>query len=156
MPKIKKTESVLHDWVHELPFQMQALLMTGMRGPDGCAKHNAAKSIVRFLRGAVCKPAGKWSGLNDNDFMWGDYRDFPTWARTFFDDQDVYPHHFMMHLIHCAEVIGYKHPDKSKATAWEWFYVKSCKALHMTPETCEVMDKRLSDFGAGIHASPIS
>lgn len=36
MPKTNDKESVLHDWVHELTFQMQALLMTGMRGPDGC------------------------------------------------------------------------------------------------------------------------
>lgn len=149
MPKTRQSESALHEWVHSLPFQMQALLMTGMRGPDGCNKHNAAKVIVRFLRGAICKPAGDWDGKNNNDFMWGDYLVFPAYTKDLFDDPDSYPHHFIMHLIHCAEVIGYKHPDIKIAHAWEWFYQKAAKCLHMAPETRDEMDLRLNDFGQG-------
>lgn len=147
MPKKKKIESVLHDWVHALPFQQQALLMTGMRGPDGSDKHNPAKVIVRFLRGAVLKPAGEWEGMNDNNFMWGDYGVFSLWINRFFDDPDGYPHHFIMHLIHCAEVVGYKHPDGSIAIHWIRFYEAACDSFHMTPETEEEMDQRLNDFG---------
>lgn len=162
MPKQKKYESVLHDWVHELTFQQQALLLTGMRGPDACNKHNSAKAIVRLLRGAVVKPAGKWSGLNDNDFMWGEYyresypysEDYTTpedhifirESNSFFHDHDSYPHHFIMHLIHCAEVVGYKHPDHNIANYWRGFYQRACKEFHMTPETLGEMDARLNDF----------
>lgn len=147
MPKVKHSESALHDWVHELTFQQQALLMTGMRGPDGCNKHNAAKAIVRFLRGAICKPAGNWSGMNDNDFMWGDYSVFRTWTKSFFDDPDGYPHHFIMHLVHCAEVLGYKHPVQEASQCWLFFYSKACSAFHMRHETEAQMDQRLNDFG---------
>lgn len=150
MPKIRQNESALHDWVHALTFQMQALLMTGMRGPDGASKYNPAKAIVRYLRGAVCKPAGNWDGLNDNDFMWGDYLLFKTHAREFFSDPDGYPHHFIMHLIHCAEVIGYKHPDGAVAVFWKDFYLRACKAFHMAHETVEEMDARLNDFGVAV------
>ena len=124
--------------------------MTGMRGPDGCNKHNAAKAIVRYLRGAICKPAWNWDGYNNNDFMWGDYSLFGNWMRSFFDDPDGYPHHFIMHLIHCAEVIGYKHPDKGLALHWHRFYISACKAFHMKPEMENEMDARLNDFGVPV------
>jgi hypothetical protein len=151
MPKKSLSESVLHDWVHELPFQQQALLMTAMRGPDGSAKHNHAKVIVRFLRGAICKPAGNWSGYNDNDFMWGDYTVFKHCDKAFWDDHDEYAHHFIMHLVHSAQVIAYKHPVNEVAYCWLTFYSHACEAFHMRHETKSQMDARLSDFGVGVH-----
>jgi hypothetical protein len=148
MPKTKEIESVLHDWVHTLTFQQQALLMTGMRGPDGMPKHCPAKMIIRYLRGIVLKPAGQWSGLNDNDFMWGDYEHqrFDEARHEFFNDHDQLPHHFIMHLIHCAEVVGYKHPDDVISFYWRTFYDRACHEFHMESETEEAMDKRLNDF----------
>jgi hypothetical protein len=159
MPKTRLRESALHDWVCDLPFQMQALLMTTMRGPDENNKYNAAKAIVRYLRGAMCKPAGDWDGTNNNDFMWGDYNKvlgetktpFEYYSDLFWQDHDEYPHHFIMHLVHCAEVVGYKYPDPEIAMAWRNFYYEACFAFHMNPETEEQMDKRLNDFGCGIH-----
>jgi len=163
MPKKLKSESVLHTWVCELTFQMQALLLTAMRGPDENNKFNSAKGIVRYLRGVVIKPAGDWNGENNNDFMWGDYMGTPShplgpkpagfeaYANGFFDDHDEYPHHFIMHLVHCAEVVGYKHPDSSIARYWLNFYNEACGAFHMNPETEEEMDMRLNDFGCGWH-----
>lgn len=151
MPKQQKQESALHNWVCELPFQMQALLMTAMRGPDENNKYNVAKGIVRFLRGIVIKPAGHWNGENNNDFMWGDYSQFNNITDTFWADHDEYPHHFIMHLIHCAEVCGYCHPDSSVSIHWCNFYHKACEAFHMNPETSFEMHKRLNDFGVGYH-----
>lgn len=149
MPKKRKSETVLHDWVCLLTFQQQALLLTAMRGPDNSAKHNAAKYMIRYLRGVVVKPAGNWSGANNNDFMWGDYSLFSEYSRSFWDDHDEYPHHFIMHLVHCAEVIGYKHPDIRTRHNWNWFYLKACESMHMRPESEIEMDLRLNDFGEG-------
>lgn len=151
MPKTKIIESALHDWVHSLTFQQQALLMTGMRGPDGCNKHNSAKIMIRFLRGAICKPAGNWDGQNNNDFMWGDYGAFDACMKGFFDDPDSYPHHFIMHLVHCAEVIGYKHPDEEIGGYWNMFYQTACRSFHMWAESEDEMDDRLNDFGVSVH-----
>ncbi len=149
MPKTQKIESVLHDWVHELPFQMQALLLTSIRGADGNTKHNPAKCIVRYLRGIVLKPAGNWDGTNNNDFMWGEYDKFESFIDEFLEEPDSYPHHFIMHLTHCAEVIGYKLPKRKIAVKWLTFYNKICKSFHMTPETQSEMEARLNDFGCG-------
>lgn len=152
MPKTQRIESVLHDWVCELPFQMQALLLTAMRGPDENNKYNAAKAVIRYLRGSVIKPAGDWSGKNDNDFMWGEYiLKFGEYSEAFWADHDEYPHHFIMHLIHCAELVGYKHPNRCVRECWENFYLTACEAFHMNPETMNQMDERLNDFGCGIH-----
>ncbi len=151
MPKKKLKESVLHDWVHTLTFQMQALLLTAMRGPDENNKYNAAKAIIRYLRGVVIKPAGDWHRRNDNDFMWGEWGEFPKSAKAFWVDHDEYPHHFIMHLVHCAEVVGYKHPQAGVRFIWTRFYLDACESFHMRPETEQQLDRRLSDFGCGIH-----
>lgn len=144
--KKQEIESVLHDWVSTLTFQQQALLMTGMRGPDGMPKECAAKPLVRYLRGVVLKPAGMWGGKNDNDFMWGDYEKFDAYAKALWKSHDDCPHHFLMHLIHCAQVLGYKHPSPMACEYWNLFYRSMCAAMHMHPETEEEMDKRLNDF----------
>jgi len=154
MPKTKKVESVLHDWVHTLTFQQQALLMTAMRGPDNAPKDCVAKEIVRYLRGVVLKPAGDWKGKNDNDFMWGDWDIFYGRILAFWRSHDEYPHHFIMHLLHSAEVIGYKHPTRYIRDYWHIFYQRGCKSFHLTPETEIAMDQRLNDFGEGYTESP--
>jgi len=151
MPKNKKIESVLHDWVHTLNFQMQALLMTAIRGADAIPKHDTSKCIIRYFRGTVLKPAGDWKGKNDNDFMWGEYMLFNHFADKFWYDHDLLPHHFLMHLIHCAEVVGYKHPSIVIRAHWNAFYLNACRSFHMKPESEKEMDKRLNDFGCGIH-----
>lgn len=145
--KTTKRESVVYSWVFELPFQMQALLFTAMRGPDNCKKDNVAKVMVRFLRGAVLKPAGDTDMQdNDNTFMWWDYSNFNDYISEFFDDHDHYPHHFIMHLIHCAEVLGYCAPVRIRSF-WYRFYIEGCKSMHMHPETEKQMFERLNDFG---------
>ena len=157
MPKQRKFESCTHEWTHALPFQMQTLLMTGMRGPDNLPKNCAGKVIVRYLRGVVLKPAGDWHGENDNDFMWGTYpggkgfEGFDWWTAEFWNDHDHYPHHFIMHLLHCAEVIGYIHPDKKIANYWMKFYCVGCHQFHLTEETRGELTERLNDFGHGWH-----
>lgn len=157
--KAKQSESVLHDWVHQLTFQQQALLLTCVRGCDGLPKFDTTKNIIRFLRGAIMKPAGEWDGGNSNSFMWGKYSEIDSegdfvnyWnnsASYLLKNHDHVPHHFLMHLIHCAEVIGYKHPDKTIREYWLYLYEQFCIAFHMTPETESQMDERLNDFGEG-------
>lgn len=149
MPKTQKKESVLRDWVTELTFQMQALLLTAMRGPDAMQKENTAKCIIRYLRGTVIKPVGNWTGFNDNSFMWGEYDLFHQYCRALLNDHDAYPHHFLMHLIHSAEVIGYLHHDSCIRSKWITFYYWCCDEFHMSVETRQDMEERLNDFGEG-------
>ena len=151
MPKKQHGELVLQDWVGSLTFQMQALLLTGVRGPDENNKHNVAKAICRYLRGVIIKPAGEWDGSNNNDWCWGDYSKFSDYVNKILEDHDYFPHHFLMHLIHCAEVIGFCHPDSKIRIPWFNFYTLFVDAFHMYPENFQQMCNRLNDFDQGIH-----
>jgi hypothetical protein len=141
--KTTAKESVLMDWVTELPFMQQALLLLALRGPDGIEKYNTAKNIIRYMRSTVLKPAGEYDG-NQDGFMWKDWTNFFEYGNSFFYNTDQYPMHFLMHMIHAAEVIGYNHPDPGMRMYWEWFYFKACESYHMNPETKDQLNKRLS------------
>lgn len=56
-----------------------------------------------------------------------------------------YPLHWYTHLMHGAEIIGYRHPDPEVREDWLWVYVAMVKALHLTPETREQMAARMAE-----------
>ncbi len=58
---------------------------------------------------------------------------------------DMLPVHFLGHLMHALEVIGYRHPHSPTARdAWE-AYCDLCEYLHLNPESEEQMLNRLKD-----------
>ena len=142
--KTKTKQSVVKDWVSDLPFTQQALLMLSLRGADGMPKHNSAKDVVHFMRDVILHPA--YSGYigYPEGFMRADYDSFQVIVNNFFKDTDSYPMHFLMHLIHAAEVVGYNHPDKKIRTYWLSFYEYACKSFHMNPESKRQLNSRLS------------
>lgn len=58
---------------------------------------------------------------------------------------DELPHHFQLHLMHAAEIIGYEHPDDAIRTWWLDFYLMLVNDAHLFPESREQMNERLSD-----------
>ncbi len=150
--KKSDNESVLHDWINELPFTQQALLLLSLRGPDGIEKHSTAKNMLYYMRGVILKPAyEEWIGgvnaetyTGRDGFMCTDYTLFEQDSKDFFSDLDKYPMHFLMHLIHAAEVIAYQHPDEEISRHWHYFYEKSCDSFHMNIETRSQFNNRLN------------
>jgi hypothetical protein len=142
--KTSPTESVVKEWISELPFTQQALLMLSLRGPDGVEKYSGAKFILYFIRDVILKAAYPYDGkFEKGGFMRSDYENFSTVADAFFDDLDAYPMHFLMHFIHAAEVIGYHHPDDKIRNHWFNFYCFACECLHMKPENQYELNQRL-------------
>lgn len=142
--KTKPRESVVKEWVSDLPFTQQALLMLSLRGPDGVPKHSPAKYLLYYIRDVVLHAAYPYDGEFEKcGFMRADYENFRDAVNAFFDDLDQYPMHFIMHLIHAAEVVGYAHPDEEIRNHWFTFYCYGCKCLHMTPETQYDLYERL-------------
>lgn len=142
--KTEPKQSAIKEWVFDLPFTQQALLMLALRGPDGLPKNTAAKNVVHFIRGVVLNAAYDNYTGEPEGFMRADYDNFMPCVHEMFNDMDAYPMHFLMHLIHAGEVIGYNHPDPTISGLWSHFYNVACHNFHMQPETKEKLNKRLS------------
>lgn len=145
---------VLPEWLFRLPFQQQSVIILALRGPDGVRKHHPCKEIVRAYRGTVLVAAYRGRMLRFGEvadtFMSMDAIADPVkWtaaAKAYFDSVDELPHHYHLHLLHGAQLIGIHHPDENIANAWDWFYKKGCEDMHLTAETMRQVSIRLSDW----------
>lgn len=147
---------VFQDWLRDLTMQQQSVLVLACRGPDGIGRFHLTKGVVQHYRASVLKAAktgrallpGETEGSSifmtlgnfDNDGIWRSNVD------GFFNSVDGIAHHYYMHLMHGAEIIGYKHPEELFRKRWEEFYLRCCEDLHLYPETEQAMDERLNDW----------
>lgn len=139
---MKRNPCVLQDWLlKNCSWREQTVLVVSLRGPDGLPKKNHGKNLCRFMRSCILKDAMP----NKGTFMGIEAKEAIEITQKFLDEHDEYPHHFIMHLAHAAEIVGYKHPDETIRKIWKTFYKECCKAFHMHPETEKEMDARLAD-----------
>jgi len=138
-----------------LTMQQQSVLVLACRGPDGIAKFHPTKQLVARYRATVLKAAylGRPMRADEGDdttFMTLMYLSnkihWDTMCREFFENVDSLPHHYYMHLMHGAQIAGYKHPDPLFSRRWSEFYLLCCHDLHLFPESEADMDKRLGDW----------
>lgn len=146
--------SVQPEWMTFLPLQMQSVLLLAARGPDGVAKYHPCKNVVRAYRGTVLVAAARKRTLDFGEkadsFMSLDrFAEESLWAedcKMFFDVIDELPHHYLMHLMHGAEILGYKHPDVRFGNRWIKFYYQMCEDMHLPPEAEVELNLRLNDI----------
>jgi hypothetical protein len=158
-----KMASVLQDWVQELPFMQQSVLLTSVRGPDNTAKYHDVKYLLRWLRRCVLISAftrtvldnpytddgGSFTGQSfvsspqDENYWEGQMNNI---LHKYIKTQDELPFHFQIHFIHAAEILGYKHPNERIAKWWRETYFRLVECLHLHPESKEEMELRLSDI----------
>lgn len=131
--------SVVQEWMSDLTLKQQTVVLSALRGCDGLPKDDLSKKIARFLRGCVLHNAGTES----TTFMKSevDKDDVDAMLR----DMDKYPVHYILHLMHAAQIIGYYHPDLETACCWLWLYFLLVDAMHLRPETKEENEFRLRD-----------
>ncbi len=131
---------VIKEWTWALSWKQQAVMLTALRGCDMVDKEDPAKPFCRRLRRAIIENGGS----DDNcEFMRNDLT--ISDILPFTKRVDRYPVHFILHLIHAAEVIGFNHPDKVEAEFWLTFYHSMVHIFNMYPETKEQNDLRLRD-----------
>jgi hypothetical protein len=58
---------------------------------------------------------------------------------------DAIPHHFQLHFMHAAEILGYKHPVSPTRQWWNAVYLRLVHDMHLYPEPESDMDLRLGD-----------
>jgi hypothetical protein len=134
----KGRDSIVREWVEKLPARMQGTLFTCVRGADDVERDDVIKELARKFRGVIlyCHDP------NPKTFSYPiDYENVTQLIsilaemKVIAKSHDHYPHHYLMHLIHCAEIVGYYHPHPVCKQVWNEFYDRMCHKMHMTPET---------------------
>lgn len=145
--------SVLQDWVNDLSFMQQSVLISAVRGPDGFDKDSDTKPIARWYRRCILLSAFEGKAINcpytpgGGSFTGPIDRDTHVLeiSKNYFNKMDSIPLHYYTHFMHAAQIVGYKHPIKNTRDFWSKFYLNCVNKLHLLPEPEEMMDKRLSD-----------
>lgn len=150
------------EWVVKLPIMQQSVLFAAVRAPDGVRKDHPVKVMMRWYRRCVLMLAFEQRRVLEPYWPGGGSFTGPLTAQIMeefgLDDLDdirgLYlryvdelPHHFQLHLMHAAEIVGYKHDVERVRKWWLEFYRMIVQDAHLFPETEDIMDHRLSDDG---------
>lgn len=145
--------SVLQEWVNEIPLKEAGVVVMALRGPDGVRKEHPSKNVVRAFR-AVTMVSGVTGrpltlGEDVGEFMQMHRIGCPDPAmwnetmRLFFAEWDSYNVHFLLHLMHAASIVGFRHPNEMIMKRWWDFYITGCGAAHLMPEVPHLIRYRL-------------
>lgn len=145
--------SVMQEWVNNLSYMQQSVLITAVRGCDGLPKKHVSKFVLRWLRRCIMLSAMDGRVLTDShDPGGGNFtgplppsQSFLNIVADYLASVDEVPHHFHLHLMHAAEIIGYKHPNQDISREWRHFYRFMVRDMHLLPECLDDMDYRLGD-----------
>lgn len=135
---------ILQDWVVNLPLREQGTLLTGIRGCDLAPKYidteNTERRLVAFLRYCILNPADP----REVDIPHSFFQSSPpkNWRPSEFGH---YPTHWYSHVMHCFEVVGYRHPMDHIRNMAQEIYQNMVHGLHLNIETREEMIERLSE-----------
>ena len=132
-------KSVLQDWLMGIGLRHQGVVLSAVRGCDTLPKHHPVKRFTGALR---CDTLVSFSPNPSSFFKQVERPEFTDLLAAL--DLDELPLHYVMHLLHAAEVLAYYHPDRNRADCWQMFYLRVVKKLHLNPETKEQMDVRLN------------
>lgn len=128
---------VLRDWMAELPWKQQSVIISSLRGPDTGPRPASVKTITRWLRGITQNNAD-----SSTDYM----KDLPfPPIEKFQRDLEYCTMHYYCHLMHALEIIGYNHPEEKTKDIALGYYAAMVEFQHLNPETKEELNKRLED-----------
>lgn len=90
---------------------------------------------------------GLWTGVPSSANCWEKQRPyvFNSMRNVYLNHVDELPHHFQLHFMHAAQIVGIHHTEESIARWWKEFYLMIVNDAHLHPETDEQMNRRLSD-----------
>ena len=144
----------------------QSVLLAAIRGPDGSPKYGGgAKMLLRWFRRCVLLSAmdgraltdpiesnggsftGPSLGADDSLDSWEDR--MQEHVNDYLRNVDALPHHYQMHFMHAAEIVGFKHPDSRIRFFWNRLYLRLVNDFHLHPETEAELDDRLGDTRSG-------
>lgn len=141
-------QSVLQDWVMELPLREQGTLLTCVRGCDAEPKIWTARGVAdspgRRLTGFI-----RWCFMNPADVREVDIPGafFQSMPPSPFKPSEFghLPLHWYTHAMHALEVIAFRHPNEHTAATAYHLYREMVHTLHLNEEHPSEMMKRLSE-----------
>lgn len=142
-------QSVLQDWVIELPLRHQGTLLTAVRGCDDEPKiwdgtgvaYSPGRRITAYIRFCFMIPADKREvSLQEGAFM---MKDLPSPFKP--SEFGHLPQHWYSHVMHALEIIGYNHPDTKTRQDAFWAYQKMVHNMHLNVESKLQLDSRLTE-----------
>lgn len=162
---------VQHPWVLEIPMMQQSVLFAAVRAPDGLRKDHPVKVLLRYYRRCIllsafdkrvlADPFELGGGSFTGPFEWrhaleifGRRADEEGYSLSYWFDKmrehylrhvDELPHHFQLHFMHAAQIVGVHHPDEETRAWWRIFYLMIVNDAHLLPESEQAMNLRLSD-----------
>lgn len=136
--------SILRDWVTELQIREQGTLLSALRGCDTAPKFpldSLERQLTAYIRYCVCHPADQREVDSEPGcFMRSTPPDnFKPSALGH------YPLHWVMHVTHALEIIGYRHPEVFVSMHCFSMYSSICRSLHLPVESVEDMTARLGE-----------
>lgn len=138
--------SVLQQWVMDLSWKQQSILISGMRGPDtGPVPH--IKSVNRWMRTV---------SQNNADPSKNYMKQAPLPApETLCVELQFLPCHYVHHLADALAVVAYGHPDMNvKQTAYAYHVHIAEELFHFVPEPPSIFEWRHRDKPDGIDKTP--
>ena len=127
---------VIQEWMSELPWKQQSVILSSLRGPDNI-RPPLTKKVNRWLRGIIQNNA-------DTSTEYMQDVELPS-VENLCKELEYTTIHYFCHLMHATEIIGYHHPDEKVRKVAGDYYLGLVTALHLNPETKEQLDKRLED-----------
>lgn len=147
--------SVLQPWVMELPLRAQGTLLTGYRNCDvepknpitiderhGCStgEDSPARHLIAFLR--YCTLVAADPREIDIPGAWFQSNPPEQWKPSQFGHL---PLHWVTHLMHCFEVVGYCHPIEPISHQAITIYARLAHSLHLNLETKDQWLARITE-----------
>lgn len=136
--------SVLQEWVMDLPRRHQGVLVCGVRGCDLAPKFpldSYERKLTAAIRGHVLNPADP----REVDSEPGSFMSMQIPVDLKVSSLVHYPQHWVSHVMHACQVLAAKHPDEEIASQWAKLYMKFCDAFHVAAESISTMDERLME-----------
>jgi hypothetical protein len=138
----------------------QSVLISAIRGPDTLKKDHVSHKLCKWLRRNMLLSAfekkvfmnpfepggGSFTGpsckmAQNLDWQSQMFHILNEYIRSI----DEVPHHFQVHFMHAAEILGYCYPDPDIREWWEECYHRLCYDMHLMPEDYDQMLYRLGD-----------
>lgn len=142
-------QSVLQDWVMELPLRFQGTLLTAVRGCDDEPKQwistgvafSQGRRLVAYIRWAFMNPADPREVNREEGAFFMSEPPSPFKPSEF----GHLPQHWYSHVMHALEVIAYHHPRLYVRNEAFGLYSGLAHNMHLNIETKEQQYARLTE-----------